>query len=123
MDLDQDLAVGAGPSEAEGRAAVRELARRGHAFDAVFASSDLAALGAMHELQDMGRRVPEDVSIVGFDDIGAARLATPPLTTVAQDAKLGGAALVECLLEMIETGGCRSRLLPVKLVVRGSSLV
>ena len=118
--VDPQLTVNAGPSEEEGRAAVLELARRGVAYDALFASSDLAAIGAMRLLQDQGKRIPDDVSIVGFDDLAAASLASPPLTTVTQDAKLAGAALVEALIENLEGGDAQSRLLPVKLRVRAS---
>lgn len=121
LPLDERLRVNAGPSEAEGRAAVAELFARKQPFDAIFASSDLAAIGAMHALQEAGLRIPEDVSIVGFDDLAAASYATPPLTTVAQDARAAGAALIEALIERIGGVVTRSRLLPVQLKVRGSS--
>ena len=121
--LDRALTVNAGPSEEEGRAAVAELGRRGVSYDALFASSDLAAIGAMRALQGSGRRIPEDVAVVGFDDQVAASLATPPLTTVAQDAKVAGAALVEALIQIIEGGEAQSRLLPVKLRLRASSAI
>ena len=125
------LRTDAGPSEAEGRAAVAALERRNVEYDAIFAASDLAGIGAMHALQERGRRVPEDVAIVGFDDLAAAGYATPPLSTVAQDSRAAGTALVEALLERIEEGGGpphpppeprTARLLPVTLKVRGSSL-
>lgn len=121
MEPDSALLVNAGPSEEEGRAAVSELSSRGASFDGLFASSDLAAIGAMRALQDSGRQVPEDVAVVGFDDLAAASLASPPLTTVAQDAKAAGAALVQALIENVEGGEAQSRLLPVKLRVRGST--
>jgi len=114
--------VPAGPSEAEGRAAVAELAQRGPLPDGIFASSDLAAIGAMHALQELGVNVPGDVSVVGFDDLAAAIYANPPLTTVAQDAKAAGAALVDALIKRIEDETTASQLLPVCLKVRGSSV-
>ena len=117
------LRVDAGPSEAEGRAAVDELQRRGEPFDALFAASDLAAIGAMKALQERGLRVPGDVAVVGFDDLAAAGYASPPLTTVAQDARGAGLALVEALIERIEGQEATVRLLPVCLKVRGSSQV
>ena len=116
------LRVNSGPSEAEGRAAVLELKRRHMSFDAIFAASDLAAIGAMKALQEAGRRVPEDVAVVGFDDLAAARSANPPLTTVAQDAKAAGCALIEALLERVDGQEPQHRLLPVTLKVRGSSV-
>lgn len=116
------LRADSGPSEEEGRAAVLELERRHLAYDGLFAASDLAAIGAMHALQELGRRVPEDVAVAGFDDLAAASYASPPLTTVAQDARAAGAALVEALLDQVEGRERTPRLLPVTLKVRASSL-
>ena len=120
--VDEALSVPAGPSAAEGRAAVAELGRRGVMPDGLFASSDLAAIGAMHALAERGMQVPRDVSVVGFDDLAAAGYANPPLTTMAQDAKAAGAALVEALIERIGNGRTACRMLPVQLKVRGSSV-
>ena len=53
-------------------------------LDAVFVASDLMALGALAELRRRGRQVPDDVAVVGFDDIAMAALAEPPLTTLRQ---------------------------------------
>jgi DNA-binding LacI/PurR family transcriptional regulator len=75
----------------------------------------------MHALQHSGRSVPE-TAIVGFDDIPAASLASPPLTTVTQDARHAAEALVDALVESIETGSARDRVLPVRLTVRESSV-
>ena len=66
-------------------------------FDAILAASDLIAIGAMRALQAAGKRIPEDVAVIGFDDIPAAGLASPPLTTVMQDARLAGRTLVEMI--------------------------
>jgi DNA-binding LacI/PurR family transcriptional regulator len=122
LEPDDALRVDAGPSEAEGHSAVQELTRRHVSFDALFAASDLAAIGAMKALQEQGRRVPEDVAVVGFDDLAAAGYASPPLTTVAQDAKAAGSALVEALIERVEGRTGEPCLLPVTLKVRGSSV-
>ena len=121
IESDQRLRVDADPSEGAGHAAVLELQERGVAFDAVFAASDVAAIGAMHALQQSGRSVPDEVAIVGFDDIAVASLSSPPLTTVRQDARAAAEALVETLLRAIESGDAENRLLPVKLIVRESS--
>lgn len=115
---DPQLLVAAHPSEASGREATEELLRRGVQFDAIFASSDVAAIGAMHTLQAIGRSIPGDVSIVGFDDIPAASLSSPPLTTICQDARMAGEALVQTAIQAIETGQAQNRLLPVHLTVR-----
>ena len=91
-------------------------------FDAVFAASDIAAIGVMHALQGMGRQVPKDVSVVGFDDIPSASLSSPPLTTVAQDPHQASDALVEAIIASIERGTPTNRMLPVRLMVRESSV-
>lgn len=119
--IDERLRVDAEPTEESGRAGIRHLTEAGIAFDAVFATSDLTALGAMRELHDAGRRVPDDVAVVGFDDIAAARLSEPPLTTISQDPRQAGEALVETLVARIEGREADSKLLPVRLIVRASS--
>lgn len=121
IEPDDRLRVDAAPSEDDGRAAVQQLLARGVLFDSIFAASDIAAIGAMHALQHTGRGVPESVVVVGFDDIPAARLASPPLTTVRQDARQAAEALIDTLLEAIETGSASDKVLPVKLTVRESS--
>ncbi len=122
IELDERLRVDADPNEAAGRAAVTELLGRSVAFDAIFAASDVAAIGALHALQAIGRAVPRDVAIVGFDDIPAASLASPPLTTVTQDAKQAGEALVEAIVASVEQGSAVNKVLPVRLTVRESSI-
>jgi DNA-binding LacI/PurR family transcriptional regulator len=121
IEPEQRLRVDAEPSEQAGRDAIDELLRRAVEFDAVFASSDVAAIGVMHALQKLGRRIPEDVAVVGFDDIPAAKLSSPPLSTVRQDARQAGEALVETLIEAVEAGAVKTQSLPVKLIVRESS--
>lgn len=122
VEPDDRLRTGADPSEISGRNAVAELVRRGVEFDAVFAACDVAAIGVVHALQDIGRIIPDDVAIVGFDDIPAASLASPPLTTVTQDARQAGETLIESILDAVEKGAAENRILPVRLTVRGSSV-
>ena len=119
---DEKLRVDAEPTEASGGAAVAELIDRGVPFDAIFAASDMTAIGAMRALQKLGKAVPGDVAVVGFDDISAASLASPGLTTVTQDPRPAAEALVEALIEAVEVGSTSSRLLPVRLTVRESSV-
>jgi DNA-binding LacI/PurR family transcriptional regulator len=121
IDPRPDLQAGAEPTEEAGRQAVAELVSRGVRFDAVFAASDMAAIGAMHALQDQGHAVPADVAIVGFDDIPAASLSSPPLTTVTQDPRRAGEALINALLNAVEKGTGEPIKLPVSLKIRGSS--
>lgn len=114
------LRVDAITMEASGYAAARELIARGERFDAIFAASDLIAIGALRALSEARIDVPGAVSVVGFDDIPAASLANPPLTTVLQDTRLAGEALVETLLHSIRGEPVGHRMLPTRLVVRRS---
>lgn len=108
-------------TEEAGYAAARTLLASGRACDAIFAASDLIAIGAMRALAEAGKRVPADIAVVGFDDIPAASLTTPPLTTVMQDIKGAGEALVDALLAQIEGREIPPHKLPGKLVTRGST--
>ena len=121
IEPDECLHVDAAPSEEDGRMAAEQLLARGVDFDSVFAASDVAAIGAMHALQHAGRGVPE-TAVVGFDDIPAACLASPPLTTITQDAKQAAEALIDTLIDSIERSAARDRVLPVRLTVRESSI-
>jgi DNA-binding LacI/PurR family transcriptional regulator len=71
----------------------------------------------------MGRTVPDDVAIVGFDDIPAASLSSPPLTTVTQDSHHAGEALIEAIIEAVELAATSNRVLPVHLTIRDSSVL
>ncbi len=120
-----------GPCEAgnftmdRGYAAMRKLlARRAdEPFTAVFCANDETALGAMHAIYDAGLRVPEDISIVGFDDAPFARHCVPPLTTVRQDNDALGSLAIRRLLTLIEQPDAapqRQIILPT-LVIRESA--
>lgn len=123
IEPDQAIRTDADPSEEAGRAAIAELRQRGVEYDAIFAACDVAAIGAMHALQNMGRTVPDDVAIVGFDDIPAASLSSPPLTTVTQDSHHAGEALIEAIIEAVELAATSNRVLPVHLTIRDSSVL
>jgi DNA-binding LacI/PurR family transcriptional regulator len=107
-------------TEIAGERATQELLGRGAAFDAVFAASDLLAIGAMRALGDAGLRVPEDVAVAGFDDIPMAAFANPPLTTVHQDTKRAGEMLVEQLMFQLNGVPATSAMLPADVVIRRS---
>src|SRR5207302_1375993 len=96
-----DLRVDAITTEEAGYAAANELLARRLEFDAIVAASDLIALGAMRALQEQRIDVPAAVSVVGFDDIPAAALANPPLTTIAQNTRLAGEVLVDTLVRRL----------------------
>ena len=108
-------------TEEAGYAAAKALLSSGMACDAIFAASDLIAIGAMRAIAEAGKRVPDDIAVVGFDDIPAASLTTPPLTTVIQDVKGAGETLVEALLAQIDERDVKPRKLAGELVVRGST--
>ena len=114
------LQVDAITTEEAGYQAALELLRRGVEFDAIVGASDLIALGAMRALQEQHIDVPAAVSVVGFDDIPAATLANPPLTTIAQNTRLAGEVLVDALLRRIRDEDAQAQVLPTRLVVRRS---
>jgi DNA-binding LacI/PurR family transcriptional regulator len=89
----------------------------------VFVANDQMALGVLRAMHEAGRTVPEDVSVVGFDDIPEAAYFLPPLTTVRQDFIEMGRRSLRMLLRTIETGRRASAepLVPPELVVRGST--
>ncbi len=106
--------------EESGFQAVKELHSRGVTFDSIVAASDLIAIGALRALQDAGVDVPRQVSVVGFDDIPAASLTNPPLTTVMQDTRRAGELLIGSLLAQIAGESAPNVVIPTKLVVRKS---
>ena len=105
-----------------GEQAMRALLALPEPPTAVFAAADMMAIGAIRAVQAAGLRVPDDVAVVGFDDIQIAPLVNPPLTTIRQD-KLGlGLAAARALIEQIENPEMTPPVLtlPVELVVRAS---
>ncbi|WP_310961530.1 LacI family DNA-binding transcriptional regulator [Nocardioides terrisoli] len=119
--LDESLVEPAGFTTAEGYAATERLLARRPDVDAIFAGSDLAAFGAIRALHAAGRRVPDDVAVVGFDDIRDAAEHQPPLSTVRQPVGALGSAMTRMLLARV-TGAVPDPnvVLPVELVVRGT---
>lgn len=88
-------------SEPSGTAAMRELLSRRPDLDAVFAASDLMAVGALRVLREFGRRVPEDVAVIGFEDSPLAQQTDPPLTTVHQPVEEMGRQMARLLVARI----------------------
>lgn len=102
-----------------GESTTRSAIESGVEFDAVFAASDLIAIGAIRALVKAGRSVPGDVSVVGYDNIPAARLVTPQLTTIDQDTNLAGRMLVSKLIDT-QVGQAISERLETSLLIRES---
>jgi LacI family transcriptional regulator len=100
---------------------VKKWLMDGVSFDAIFAGDDESASGAIAALREGGRRVPEDVAVVGFDDVSFARFLNPPLTTVRAPIEQVGREAVRQLVDLIRNGTAEAEtLLPTELVIRES---
>ncbi|WP_229505126.1 LacI family DNA-binding transcriptional regulator [Massilia mucilaginosa] len=118
LAADPQLCVPASFLAQDGAHAVHQLARRGVAYDGLFACSDLLAMTAINTLRTLGREVPRDVAVVGYDDIALASYFHPPLSTIRQPVRAAGEALVAALMALIEGRPAASLQLPAELVVR-----
>ena len=121
LPLDPDLIVPAHFTGDTALAAVQDLISRGIAFDAIFAASDVIALSALRALQASGVSVPNQVAVVGFDDLELAQHAHPRLTTIRQDLERGAATVVEFLFRRMAGEETPSATLPIALVEREST--
>ena len=128
IPIDESLTVqlqGDSPSPEVGYFAMKSLLATGEKFTAVFAFNDISAIGAIRALEEMGLRVPADVSVLGFDDIYAAAFHNPALTTIRQPLFEMGSLAAQTLLERLEPGSAANipELLSVEptLVVRNST--
>lgn len=119
--IDPALIVNARFDERSGLEATQELLDRGHDFTALFAGNDQMAYGARLALHRRGLRVPEDVSLVGFDDQPLSSFTIPPLTTVRQPIDEMGAAAVSGLIAMLGGNDWPVPTLPTELVIRDST--
>lgn len=102
--------------------AMSELIDRELRVDAVFATSDVVAIGAIRALNERGLDVPEDVAVVGYDDVTLAAYYTPALTTVSQNIARGGRVLVDSLFRILDGEGAAPSILPTELKVRSSTV-
>jgi len=100
--------------------AVDVLLEQGVAFDGLVAASDMIAIGAMRALASAGLRVPEDVSVIGYDDVLVAGYASPALTTIRQDVVKAGRLVVSKLMRLLDGEKVQSSRLPTDLIVRES---
>lgn len=106
-----------------GYQATRTLLQFSKPPSAIFVSNDLMAIGVLNAAQELGCRVPEDISVVGFDDIELASFTVPPLTTLAQPKKDIGRMAIDLLLRRIRERDlpAQRELLPMTLITRKSS--
>jgi LacI family transcriptional regulator len=126
LPFDNSLVCHGNFSEESGYSCIKTLLDRDEAapgFTALFASSDLMAIGAMNALNERGLRVPDDISVVGFDDIPLDAYVRPALTTVRMPVKEMGERAVEMLIEQIEgkTLTAKKVLFPTELIIRAST--
>ena len=121
IQADPNLIVKGGFSRDWGYTGMKVLLQQ--QVDAVFAASDLIAIGALQAIQDSGLRVPEDIAIVGFDDLPIATQSKPTLTTIRQPIAEKAAQATSILLNLIEQRmeGPVQMLLPTQLIIRESS--
>jgi DNA-binding LacI/PurR family transcriptional regulator len=116
---------GDSPSPQLGHQVTARLIKSRQPFTAIFAFNDISAMGAIRALHESGLRVPEDVSVVGFDDIQSAAFQNPGLTTVRQPLRKMGAIAAETLLRSVRTPSARSNIKRVtvapEFMVRGTT--
>ena len=120
IGVDPDLVSQAHFELESAEASVHAMLSRGIRFDGVFAASDLIALGAIRAARRAGLNVPQDVSVVGYDNIQIARYHTPAITTISQDMGKAGRLLVSKLLSDAQASQLLSERLPTELIVRES---
>jgi DNA-binding LacI/PurR family transcriptional regulator len=104
-----------------GATTIRQLLAATPDLDAVFVNSDLMAISVMDALRESGRTVPDDVAVIGYDNLSIAAVTNPPLTTVSQNIPLAGRLLAENLIEYLQTGVVSNVVIPVELAVRKSA--
>ncbi|MDR6982196.1 DNA-binding LacI/PurR family transcriptional regulator [Rheinheimera pacifica] len=107
-------------TESAGDKATEQLLAGGHQVDAIFCASDLIAIGVMRCLKRRNLRVPEDIAVMGFDDIPVASFATPALSTIQQDTTQAGELLVNNLLQLINNQPITVSQIEPKLIIRQS---
>jgi len=120
-EYDPTLVAHGDYSRASGDVAMRELLAVHPDLDAVFAANDRMAAGALDALRDLGRRVPDDVAVGGFDDSSVATQTEPPLTTMRQPFDRISAEMVRLLLQVIAGEKPATITLPTEMVVRGTA--
>jgi LacI family transcriptional regulator len=122
LPIDYDLVESGNLTLEGGYQACRRLLERKFDFTAIFCVDDITAIGAMRALREAGLRIPEDVSLIGFDGIDLGQHVTPPLTTVRVDAAAMGSVALRTLLERANNpeAPCVTTLIGVELVKRES---
>ena len=121
IDYDPSLHFDVPFSMEQARNSIAKLLKVRSDFDAVVCVSDVMALATISALQRHGLKVPEDIAVTGYDDIGLAAYSSPTLTTVQQNIGHAGEVLVDTLLQLIDGKQPPDTVLPAELVVREST--
>lgn len=112
------------PDRQNGYDSAKELFEKNKDISAVFACNDAMAIGVMHYLKDIGKRIPDDISIIGFDDVEADLLLDPPLTTMRVPKIELGAEAFRTMLNQLNNNNSNSNkkiLVPVEIIIRKST--
>jgi len=121
MPIDPELIEHGDFSNTSGAGAVKRLLNKVPNMDAVFVNSDLMAIAAMDAIREGGGRVPEDIAVVGYDDLSIAEHSNPPLTTIRQNIPLAGKLLAQNLIQYLQSGMVTNVSIPIELIVRKSA--
>jgi DNA-binding LacI/PurR family transcriptional regulator len=121
MPVDPAMVVHGEYCSSAGAEAMEHLLERAPDLDAVFVNSDLNAVAAIEVIRRHGKRTPEDIAVVGYDDLSIASYNQPPLTTIRQNIPLAGKLLAQNLIQCLKTGVVSQVTMPVELVVRRSA--
>jgi DNA-binding LacI/PurR family transcriptional regulator len=108
-------------SNTSGAEAMKRLLKKSADIDAVFVNSDLMAIAAMDTIREHGKRVPEDIAVVGYDNLSITEHSNPPLTTISQNIPLAGKLLAQNLVQYLQSGMATNVTTPVELIVRKST--
>jgi LacI family transcriptional regulator len=122
IPVDQELILEGSWLHQSGYEKTRLLLQRKNKFTAIFAHNDRIARGAIHALYEAGFKVPEDISVIGYDDIPEAEFSDPPLTTIRQPTAEIGQAATQLLIQMIEDSTLTPKqiMFDTKLIIRSS---
>ncbi|MCG8568683.1 MAG: LacI family transcriptional regulator [Spirochaetes bacterium] len=121
MDVDPELIIYSDYTCQGGYQSMSILLEKNQDIDGVFANSDLMAIGAFDAIRKIGKRIPQDIKVVGFDNIPLAAYCHPTLSTINQNIAEVGKTLVDNLMTNLQDNRITSSVLPVELIVRKSS--
>lgn len=122
IEYDKEIVKIGDTSVKSGYTAMKQLLELGDSLTAVFVANDMMAIGAIKAIKEEGKNIPNDISVIGFDDIPLAEVIDPPLTTVRQPAFEKGEKAAKLLIKMIEQKEkIKSEVLRVELIVRNST--